>query len=140
MTKVICGFPGVGKSTLFNSGIKCTDSDSSKFDKDLFPGNYVDHIQALLDKGEVDYIFVSTHAVVRRELMKRGIPYTLVYPNIQLKEEYLERYRERGSPEAFISLMDKSWTTFVIECAEQVLCKRVVLQSGEYLSDVLEVL
>ena len=47
--KVICGFPGVGKSTLFkeleDSDYLVLDSDSSTFDKTKFPENYIEHIK-----------------------------------------------------------------------------------------------
>lgn len=137
MTKVISGFPGVGKSTLFASGAKCSDSDSSKFDKAHFPGNYIEHIKGLLAKGELDYIFVSSHDNVRAALVSEGIEFTLVYPNISLKEEYLKRYAERGSPQPFLDLMERSWGNFVLGCAEQSGCNRVVLQEGQFLADVI---
>lgn len=138
MTKVISGFPGVGKSTLFAQGLNCTDSDSSKFPKDDFPRNYIQHIRALIEKGEHDYIFVSSHDTVRTALVREGIAFTLVYPSLTLKDEYLQRYKERGSPEAFIKLMDTNWTSFIVGCADQSTCSRVVLQSGQYLADVID--
>ena len=45
-TKVYSAFPGVGKTTYFNTTDKnVLDSDSSKFDKKKFPANYIDHIE-----------------------------------------------------------------------------------------------
>lgn len=84
-SKVISGFPGVGKSTLFNTGLNCSDSDSSKFDKSLFPGNYISHIQKLLNSGELDFVFVSSHEIVRDALISAEIPFTLVYPCLEAK-------------------------------------------------------
>lgn len=137
MPKIICGFPGIGKSTLFNSGLNCTDSDSSKFPKDDFPNNYIQHIKSLIKKDEHEYIFVSSHDSVRSALVEEGIPFTLVYPSIGLKKEYLERYKERGSPPEFITAMDRFWTTFIVGCSEQPHCNRIVLKDGQYLSDVM---
>lgn len=137
MTKVISGFPGVGKSTLFNNGLNCTDSDSSKFDKEDFPRNYVAHIKALIAHNEHDYIFVSSHESVRNALVKEDIEFTLVYPNITLMDEYLERYKKRGSPKAFVDLMKSNWTHFIVSCATQAGCERIVLKQGEYLADVI---
>jgi len=52
MTMVIAGFPGVGKTTatklLKEKGIIVLDSDSSKFDKQHFPANYIEHIKTAL--------------------------------------------------------------------------------------------
>ncbi len=115
---VVCGFPGVGKSHLFrNCGDeKVTDSDSSTFDKADFPGNYIAHIK---EKLADDYIvFCSTHDVVRQALAKEGIKYLLVYPNPLGKQEYMERYAQRGSPEPFLKLMDEKWYEFLRTCID----------------------
>ena len=46
MTKVYSAFPGVGKTTYFNTTDRnVLDSDSSKFDKKHFPANYIEHIE-----------------------------------------------------------------------------------------------
>jgi len=134
--KVICGFPGVGKSTLFNalkeSGTKVLDSDSSKFDKSKFPQNYIEHIQKSIDDGYT--ILASSHDVVRDALMDKGIKFTLVYPAIELKDEYLARYKERGSPEAFITLLDKNWDKWINECKnlKSPLVKKVELGAKQF--------
>lgn len=138
MTKVISGFPGVGKSTLFNKGLNCSDSDSSKFDKTDFPRNYIEHLKGLIAAGNLDYIFVSSHASVRAALVDAGIDFTLVYPNIALKKEYMQRYVERGSPQPFLDLMDKQWANFIIDCSTQQDCNIAVLQEGQFLADILD--
>lgn len=137
MTKVISGFPGVGKSTIFNTGANCSDSDSSKFDKIDFPRNYIEHLKAAIAEGKLDYVFVSSHASVRQAMVDAGILFTLVYPNIALKKEYMERYAKRGSPQPFLDLMDKQWANFIIDCSMQQECSIVVLQEGQFLADVL---
>lgn len=138
MTKVISGFPGVGKSTLFKQGISCLDSDSSTFDKSDFPRNYIEHIKLNLEKDEYDYIFVSSHKVVREALVEAGIAFTLVYPDMNLKYEYLERYQDRKSPPAFLTLMMDNWESFISDCEKQLGCTKIALQEGQFLSDVLE--
>lgn len=137
MTELISGFPGVGKTSLYQQGLRCSDSDSSQFDKALFPGNYIAHLQDLLKKRSLDYIFVSTHDTVRQALDYHNFKYTLVYPDIRIKDEYLERYADRGSPEAFIEFMDRSWEKFIQGCKAQQGCYHIELKSGEYLADVL---
>lgn len=135
--KVIAGFPGVGKSTLFkelkDSDKKVLDSDSSTFDKKDFPDNYIKHIKEKTEDGYT--ILGSSHDTVRNALIKEGIPFTLVYPDKSLKDEYLERYKERGSPEKFISLLDENWDKWIGQCddLDNDLVKKVVLKSGEFL-------
>ena len=134
--KVVCGFPGVGKSYFYKiAGLRVKDSDSSLFPKSAFPGNYIAHIQSVMN--DFDHVLVSSHQDVRSALQSVGIPFTLVYPQIELKAEYMERYKLRGSPDAFLSLMDNNWDAFVGSCMKQVGCNHIVLGSGQFLSDKL---
>lgn len=139
MTKIISGFPGIGKSYLTQtSDLVVSDSDSSKFDKQYFPENYIDHISLITKAGNYDYVLVSSHKEVR-ELLAKDHKYFLVYPDASLKEEYMERYRRRGSPQPFLDLMDKNFENFVAECKDfqHPNVTHVVLQKDETLKDVL---
>ncbi|BDD79797.1 hypothetical protein [Burkholderia phage FLC9] len=114
--RVICGFPGVGKTSLFtalkSAGFPILDSDSSLFDKTQFPMNYIEHIKNSLENGY--WVLCSTHTAVRNALALAGIRYVLAVPaHKYLKDEYMQRYRERGSPEAFLQLMDAKWDEFM---------------------------
>ena len=61
-TKVYSAFPGVGKTTYFNTTDRnVLDSDSSKFDKKHFPDNYIQHIERNIQDPKVDKILVSSH-------------------------------------------------------------------------------
>lgn len=133
---ILSAFPGCGKSHLFATPSKLliSDSDSSQFDKTEFPYNYVDHIQ---EKHLVnDLCLVSSHAEVRAEMKQRNLRYTLVYPARSCKSEYLARYARRGSPAAFIEMMDKQWDNFLDSC-EADDAPSIVLEPGQYLSDVI---
>lgn len=135
-TIVVSAFPGVGKSYLFNNtSLKVLDSDSSTFDKSLFPGNYIQHIKENI--GKVDIILVSSHEVVRKALVAEGIPFALVYPGEDCKESYIARYKQRGSPEAFIKLLDDNFENWVEDCREQGNCFSYELECGRYLTDLL---
>lgn len=135
---VFSGFPGVGKSTVFKNadGLVVADSDSSTFDKSEFPDNYLSHIQET--RPSVDVLLVSSHNVVRDELEERGIPFHLVYPSVDQKDEYMARYKKRGSPQPFLDLMDNNWEKFITECAAQQGCTHVVLKPGQFLGDVIQ--
>lgn len=86
---IISGFPGVGKSYFANSFNSVQDSDSSLFDKDDFPNNYISHIRRLNDGKRL--ILVSSYEVVRDVLVANDISFNLVYPDRSLKFEYLDR-------------------------------------------------
>lgn len=137
-TIFISGFPGVGK-TEFTYGdyapeYFAKDSDSSGFSKAGFPSNYLDHLEGL--RGKYVYVFISTHKLVRDGLVKRKIPFVLVYPDMSLKEEYLDRYKKRGSNEAFVTLLSQNWEAWITELSNQTDCTHIVLKSGQYLSNV----
>ena len=100
------------------------DSDSSLFswvyDKDgnktsernpEFPDNYIAHIKENLYSQDI--IFVSTHQSVRDALKKAGLEYVVIYPDISLKDEYLNCYKLRGSDEKFIAFQSKMWNGFI---------------------------
>ncbi len=142
---VLCAaFPGTGKSWYVDKGEGsgympqgfATDSDSSKFDKSEFPQNYIKHIKDKISQGYAR-IFISSHKEVRDALVAEGLEFTLVYPDISLKEEYLIRYKERGNSSLFIEMMDKNWERFIEECQNQKGCKHIVLPSMIFISNVM---
>lgn len=139
-TKIISGFPGVGKSSLFNNpeyaGMTILDSDSSTFDKNEFPQNYIKHIQDNI--GVADIILVSSHKDVRTELESLGIKYHLVVPKSHLKNEYLERYKSRRSALGFISLLSNNWDEWVEDCISSEYAFIRLLNDGDYLTDVIQ--
>lgn len=135
--KVISGFPGVGKSSYVKKNKDVQDSDSSKFDKTEFPQNYIEHIKKCIADGKT--VLVSSHKDVRDALIKEKINFTLVYPDKSLKDEYLKRYSERGSPESFNTLLDKNWNEWIdqIESISSKYVTKKKLKSGQFLEDVL---
>lgn len=128
-SKIVAAFPGTGKSTYFRENERCLDSDSSNFSwivdengiktrNPEFPLNYIEHIKENMINDEIDWIFISSHKEVRDLLIENEIPYYLVFPNVELKEEYLYRYIMRGSPQSFVDLLDSKWEEWLGECEE----------------------
>lgn len=146
-TRVIAAFPATGKSYVARTVPGWADSDSSRFSwkyrhPDVrerhpdWPGNYITHLRELL-KSDLR-VLVSTHAEVRDALVAAGIPFTLVYPRADLREEYRARMQQRGSPPALIAkVVDELWPDALEECARQTGCEHVVLGPGEYLREAL---
>jgi hypothetical protein len=142
-TVIISAFPGTGKSYFQNSHENVLDSDSSLFswlEKGVrhpdFPQNYINHIKENIGKAGV--IMVSSHKVVRDALINNDIDFWLVYPAKELKEYYLQRYKDRGNEPAFIDMIDKNWDAFINELEGQEGCRKIVLTKGEYISDILK--
>lgn len=147
-TRVIAGFPGVGKSffrasTGSDKTLRISDSDSSQFhwinengerkENPNFINDYLEHIKSLLMK--VDIIFVSTHEKVLLALQENGIDFTIVYPDRSLKEEYIRRYRRRKSPDSFINLLENKFDEWVDVIEEKYynIPKIKFMRADEYL-------
>lgn len=136
-TKLVSAFPGTGKSYLFNYSDKIVlDSDSSKFDKKDFPQNYIKHIKENIGKANI--ICISSHKEIRDALVKNGLWFTLVYPDKNLKEEYIQRFKDRGDKESFINLIYNNWDEWLMQLRNQDNCIHIRLGIGEYISDIIE--
>lgn len=146
--RIVAAFPGTGKSVLAATVPGVVDSDSSGFSwiyrsPDVrerhpdWPSNYVSHICELC-QSSLRLVLVSTHREVRDALVEHEIPFTLVYPDGALREEYRARMARRGSPAALIAkVIDELWESALAECRAQHGCDHLVLGVGEYLLDAL---
>lgn len=143
MVKVISAFPGTGKTYFFNNTkLTVLDSDSSSFSwkskgvrHPEWPNNYVKHI--VKNVPDVDLFLVSSHGEVRDALFCANWAFDLVYPARELKDEYLERFILRGSPPAFVELLNKKWDIFIDEMeAEDGCVNKHVLKSDQFISDL----
>jgi hypothetical protein len=146
---IISGFPGVGKTYLcqHRKDLKISDSDSSSFSWDEssgkkvrhpdWPDNYVKHIKSLVDAKDHDLILVSSHLEVREALSEAGLKFVLVYPSMAIKEEYIQRYVDRGNNESFVGLLEKNYDDW-IDALRQSTPTKVELGPGQYLADVVD--
>ena len=120
-------------------GEKIIDSDSSLFswiydengnktDKRNpdFPNNYIQHIKDHMDTEDV--IFVSSHKVVRDLLKEENIPYYLVYPKKDMKDEWMYRFKNRGNDESFIKFQDEHWDEFIDDMENETFPTKIVLE------------
>jgi hypothetical protein len=124
-TKIISAFPGTGKTHFYLRHQETSlDSDSSNFSwitdesgnkvrNPEFPKNYVQHIKENI--GKYRYILISSHKEIRDALLDECIFFYLVCPDITRKEEFIERYKERGNDENFIQLLEKNWDDWINE-------------------------
>jgi hypothetical protein len=145
--KVISAFPACGKSTFYNKNsvyvnpnnkLKILDSDSSLFSwiydennkktnvrDPEFPQNYINHIKEQLPLQ--DYIFVSSHKVVRDALRDNHIHFTLIYPDRSLKDEWLRRFKERGNDDKFIQFQGEHWDEFITEMENESFPNKIII-------------
>lgn len=142
---IICGFPGIGKSHFFHKckdfNITVHDSDSAYFDKSEFPQNYIKHLKELTkEQSKSDkpfYILSSSHKEVREALIENNLEFKVVVPDISLKSEYLNRYKERGSSKGFQKLINDNFETWITEIINDKRLDILILSKDQYLSDVI---
>lgn len=133
--QLVSAFPGCGKSTFKEQHQPVYDSDSSQFPKDKFPWNYLAYLRDRVILR--DSALISSHKQVREGLSRMGLHFLLVYPVVECKEEYLKRYRDRGSPTFFLDLLSNNWEAWIAECQAHDGPK-IALIPGQFLADVIE--
>ena len=146
MTKIISAFPGTGKTYAFKNqealGLKLVDSDSSLFHWSTddhgnkiphpeWPKNYGNYIKKMYDDDSIDYILVSSHKEVRDIIHEMGMEYNIIMPTEFSKSEYMRRYHERGSSEAFIKMMDEKFDEFLKSLYNDPHASRVTKLHGK---------
>lgn len=155
-TKIYSVFPACGKTWLFEHqedyNLKILDSDSSQFSwiytddgnngyfrkrNPDFPVNYIRHIKENI--GKYDYIFVSSHASVRKALDENGIDFTIVYPESNCKAEWVGRcfIRDKnGESGCGAEIMYDNWEQWIWECVDTgVTHSEIVLKPRDVLSN-----
>lgn len=136
-TRIILGFPGVGKTFLKErfkgSSFKVLDSDSSNFDKSGFPDNYIEYIKSNI--GKYDLILISTHEAVRKavaksDIMDRAIV-SICYPSLDLKEDWILRLANRGNGEPFLSLIRDNYDQWIKDIEQETVFYKMILETKD---------
>lgn len=84
--------------------------------------------------GEV--LVIPTDSIILYRLEQDKIPYTIVYPDRSLKEEYRARYLARGNTASFLDVFIGNWDMWM-DWVRDNNGTYIELQSGEFLSDVI---
>lgn len=110
-----------------------------------FPANYIKHIKEQMKSGKYDFIFVSSHQSVREALRNENIEYTIVCPNINMKEEWLGRcyFRKLEGKQLFpIQVLIDNWDTWIKQLIDEIdhYKNGIFLYHNEHLSDIIMIL
>jgi len=131
--RVICGFPGIGKSMLTQQNLSFVDMDIPELKNDI--PQYIERIRTALKIPGVT-VLLPTWLNLRLGLWNEQIPFVLFYPSADLKADYHKRYSDRGSPQAMIDTMMKMWDVFLTTCWNDPTPHKVEMrQSQARLSD-----
>ena len=96
---IIIGYPGVGKTSLAGRYRQYIDLESSHFN-DAFglkpDGWFIPYCKVAEDLSEQGYrVFVSCHKEVQEYFSKSNEYVIVLYPTIELKEQWLDRVKKR---------------------------------------------
>lgn len=146
----IWGFPGVGKSFSVLPA-RFIDADCEKFKftgisgdnlhkagewqglspDPNYPENYFSYIQEL----DADAVLINCHISLLGRIDKEKL--LVVYPAEHLKEEYLQRYSDRGDNETFLRHMEEFFDDMVSYIRQNPFRKYEITESGVYLNNLI---
>ena len=114
-----------------NESLKSTKREINK----QYPENYFAELIKVKDK--YDYILIADE-ICDKFLQENNFEYWWVYPQENLKDEYMDRCKQRGNNEEFIFWYSKLWDEWIKRCKnDKFAAKHIELKSNQYLEDVL---
>ena len=138
---IIAGAPGVGKSALMDRlsvNLTVADLEPTPYtDAEDWPDNYIEEVvQRAADK---DLVLITTNPVVIQALREKGHSVSVVCPDESLRDEYRQRYINRGNkPEVVEKILAHAHKPNEEIVADFEGCNVLFLQSGQCLSDVID--
>lgn len=153
---VIAAFAGIGKSYFAEHvddsvdftimrykytnlpDVSGKEAEQSKADPDYelnyqWPYNYIDAVSNQFHGSR--YFVIPSDRMVLRGLQERQIPYILVYPARDAKEEYRRRYQERGNTDDFIRIFIDEWDAWMDSVRSDMYGRCIELPGDKYLLD-----
>jgi hypothetical protein len=133
---IICGFAGIGKSYLAKHEAGYIDLESTPFKKnwDL----YIDVAEHMQSQGYK--VMMSCHKELRDKLKERNVDYIVVIPTVDYKDNYIQRYKDRGSTREFIELFEDKFEEFIREILDNEHDVYLLGKEYETLSDIIDLL
>lgn len=125
---IICGFAGIGKSYIAKHKEGVIDLESTPFKKnwDL----YTDVAIHMAKNGYTPML--SCHKELRDILKEKGADYVVVIPKKEHKQNYIQRYKERGNDENFINLFEQNFEKFIEEIYNTEKPESIIELQKEY--------
>ena len=95
---IYVGYQGIGKSTLARKIPNAIDLESGNFFVQGFRHDdwfmvYANIAHHLSNQGKI--VFTSSHKQLRVHMNKRGIPFTVVFPALELKQQWIAKLKSR---------------------------------------------
>ena len=141
--KIYSMYAGVGKNyaieKLKEDGYSVYSIEKDLSFKDIYPNRSIDYPNDIIEKSKIyDVLFIPYFLGMDEECMKnKGIDYTIIYPNINLKREYIQRFKDMNfTPEQVKYLSDNYFN--MNKDIKKSDCKKIELKKGEYCLDYIK--
>lgn len=165
MAKIIAAYPACGKSYYTQHHTNAVNLEYShyawikdekgnivrtfwedKIPNYAFPRNYIEAICKAHEKIDynkydyIDYIFITAHEAILKELVQLKIPVTVVIPHIGLSKKWRKRFEQRGDDILSIHQQMGDWYTKLteIKANEENFDELIELNEDEYISNIIE--
>lgn len=117
---IVLGFPAVGKTHFtkkFESEFSISDADVPLNSRDKnFNRKYVSFIKKMC-RSDINYIFTSVDGDlidrIKSDDFFKDVPKYIIYPSRELKADYIERFRDRGNNQEYVSYMSDNWDAII---------------------------
>ena len=142
---IIIGYPGVGKTSLAGRYNQYIDLESSHFN-DVFEekpsGWFIPYCRIAEDLSKQGYrVFVSCHKEVQEYFSKSDEYVMVLYPAIELKEQWLDRVKRRFDNDTStknkkaMENVEKYWDTQINSLNNSPFEHKLVLKDMNYILD-----
>ena len=93
---IYVGYQGIGKSSISGNGNIDLESSNFYVNGERMTDWYKAYCNIAEHLSNQGYnVYLSSHKCVRKELKKRNIPYTVIYPSLFLKDKWIDRLEKR---------------------------------------------
>ena len=98
--------------------------------------DYYEELKRLNNENPTKLIIVPTIKSIMRRLKEDDISYMVVIPTRDCKEEYRQRYINRGNNQSFLDVFIERWDVMLdgLDCLGGVVME---IGEGQYLTDVI---
>lgn len=101
-----------------------------------WPYNYIDAVSN--QSHGKKYFIIPSDRMVLKGLQERQIPYILVYPERDAKEEYRRRYQEQSNSDDFMNTIMDDWDAWMDSARSDMYGRCIELPEDKYLLDAKE--
>ena len=133
--KIIVGFHGIGKTW-------ATQHNFNYSILDFWYNGYQTPEEILKDilelQTQYDFVLIDNSDLIRDILLINNINYYLIYPDIKLKEKYINNFKLLNYDESYIQDISDNWEKELNDISQELFPYKIELKEDMYLLDILD--